>query len=160
MDTQLVYFLKQHPNTVQQLARLLGKSGSGIRKTLTANSDVVLCRKNAAGENTYWIAPEDGSKPQESSMPEEVGHPLAEDQSPLLGPALASAETRGRKSEWAGKTLTALCSDNPRRAGTHGHKSLGIILASPGITAEDFLAEGGRLNDLRWDHSAGRVKAE
>lgn len=64
---------------------------------------------------------------------------------------------RIRKSEYSGCTLHPNVEENPRRAGSHGHNSLQIILDDPGITYEDFRARGGRTNDLRWDINAGRV---
>lgn len=65
-------------------------------------------------------------------------------------------ETRGRKKgsgTFAGKTLIGKKEVNPRRPGSHGFKSYEIIReAGPkGIAYEDFIAKGGRGNDLRWD---------
>ena len=45
---------------------------------------------------------------------------------------------------------------NPRRKGSHGHRSLGLFIDANAprpraITFEQFLAEGGRSKDLRWD---------
>jgi hypothetical protein len=48
--------------------------------------------------------------------------------------------------------------DNPRREGSHGHRSLQIIIDSPGITVEEYIAKGGRPRDLRWDIAKGFVK--
>ena len=63
----------------------------------------------------------------------------------------AEPNRRGRKSQFAGKVLTSKCETNPRRTNTHGHKSHQIILDNPGITTEDFIEQGGRANDLKWD---------
>lgn len=51
---------------------------------------------------------------------------------------------------------------NPRRDGTHGHKSLSIIIASgsEGIKYEDFITAGGRAKDLAWDVSHGWATVE
>lgn len=62
-----------------------------------------------------------------------------------------------RQSQLLGKTIHPKTDRNVRRAGTHGHKSLSIILANPGLKVEDFLKKGGRLNDLRWDMDKGNV---
>jgi len=74
----------------------------------------------------------------------------------------SAGEKRGRSSQFNGKKLFPAngLSENPRRNGTSGHKSMSIILASPGITFEDFVADGGRAQDLRWDiaHNAVRVE--
>ena len=63
------------------------------------------------------------------------------------------AKKRGRAASNAGRTLVAKVETNPRREGTHGHKSFSIILAAgkKGIKHEDYIAAGGRNNDLAWD---------
>lgn len=65
-------------------------------------------------------------------------------------------ETRGRKKgsgTFAGKTLIGKKDVNPRRPGSHGFKSYEIIreAGAKGISYEDYIARGGRGNDLRWD---------
>lgn len=72
--------------------------------------------------------------------------------------ATGESSKRGRKSEYSGKKLTATVAENPRRAGSSGHKSMAIILGKPGIVFEDFLAAGGRAVDLRWDIAHNAVK--
>lgn len=71
-------------------------------------------------------------------------------------------EGRGRKSQYSGMILKTDVTANPRREGTHGHKSFGIILAAGknGITYEDYISKGGRLNDLNWDINKDYVTAE
>ena len=56
---------------------------------------------------------------------------------------------RGRPSELAGKKIYLKVDENPRRKGTHGHKSFALI--KNGMAIEDFIAAGGRMADLRWD---------
>ena len=58
---------------------------------------------------------------------------------------------RGRVSEFAGKTIHSKVDENPRREGTQGFASFKIVLATPGLTYEDYLAAGGRRQDLAWD---------
>jgi hypothetical protein len=65
---------------------------------------------------------------------------------------------RGRVSELSGKKLHSLKAENPRRAGTNGWRSMEIIIANPGISTEDFQAQGGRLVDLKWDIDKGNVE--
>lgn len=77
---------------------------------------------------------------------------------------------RGRTSAHAGKKLhpvAAKCkktdenkTGNPRREGSHGHKSMKIIIDNPGITFEDFIKKGGRAMDLDWDVSKGNATAK
>ena len=80
----------------------------------------------------------------------------------LIMPKLNLVETvtkpRGRISAFVGKKLTmADGKKNNRRAGSHGSKSLEIILKKPGIIFEDFIKAGGRSVDLRWDIKRGNV---
>lgn len=70
-----------------------------------------------------------------------------------------SSAKRGRKSSNNGLKLYPKegLTENPRREGTHGHKSMQIILDNPGISYEEFIAQGGRAQDLRWDMLHGTV---
>lgn len=64
----------------------------------------------------------------------------------------------GRKSKLHGKTIKPAVKENPRREGTHGHRSFAILLANPkGMKVEDYLNKGGRMNDLNWDIERDRV---
>lgn len=66
---------------------------------------------------------------------------------------------KGRKSEYAGMHVRPLISDNPRRAGTHGHSSFAVLLDHPdGMPYEDFIAAGGRRNDLDFDLKRDRAE--
>lgn len=71
----------------------------------------------------------------------------------------AQKSGRGRKSDLIGKTLTCTKDANVRREGSHGHKSLQIIIDNPGITTEAFVEAGGRLVDLKWDIEHSNVVA-
>ena len=50
--------------------------------------------------------------------------------------------------------------ENPRREGTHGHKSLQIIIDHKGITFDDFVKKGGRPKDLYWDMEYDRIEVK
>lgn len=50
--------------------------------------------------------------------------------------------------------------ENPRREGSHGHKSLQIIIDNKGITFDDFVKKGGRPKDLYWDINKGSVEVK
>ena len=67
---------------------------------------------------------------------------------------------KGRSSAFVGRILKAKKTDNPRREGTHGHKSMAIIIAAgdKGIKYEDFIAAGGRRVDLAWDFAREAVE--
>lgn len=79
----------------------------------------------------------------------------------------AAEGTPGKRSRNAGKTIkrainaeTGKPIDNPRREGTHGHRSFELIDPKKGIKYEDYLAAGGRNNDLGWDIDHGFVTVE
>lgn len=83
---------------------------------------------------------------------------------PAAAPKAPKAEGeggRGRKSQYSGMRLKATVETNVRREGTHGFKSLGILIAAgkEGILYEDYLKKGGRLNDLVWDINKDHVVA-
>lgn len=183
MDEELKYFLKEGPHTTKELARLTGKSDSGIRKTLAKHTDTLRCKKNEAGTNLFWIEPSNGDTVE---MPEDgqgarsqanpVQTPSSGPEGPEIGP---KAKTRGRPAKFSGMKLfpsESLLSTkanpegdidpevslyaNPRRVGSHGYNSMQVIINAPGITTEDFVKAGGRLNDLRWDIDKDNVRAE
>ena len=66
---------------------------------------------------------------------------------------------RGRKSSFIGSRIVSTKTVNPRRPGSHGWRSMKIIIESgpDGISYEDFIAAGGRAVDLRWDVAHGNV---
>ena len=69
------------------------------------------------------------------------------------------AVARGRKTVFEGHVIKSTKAENPRRAGTNGHKSMAIILAfgDKGVSYADFIAAGGRRVDLAWDLDNGNV---
>lgn len=76
-------------------------------------------------------------------------------------PAAVKKEAKAKGgSQFSGKAIHLLVKDNPRKAGTHGHRSFEIVQKQPGITYEAYIAAGGRNNDLRWDieHKFAEVK--
>lgn len=66
------------------------------------------------------------------------------------------AARRGRASTFSGKRITKLTKENPRRKGTIGFKSFNLIKS--GMTYEQYLAAGGRRQDLAWDVDHKYVK--
>lgn len=83
--------------------------------------------------------------------------------------AKAEGGSKTRKSSLTGKLLKhSLPKDaegnvkNPRRPGSYGHTSLQIIIdaGDAGITTEDYVKAGGRMNDLHWDIDHGNAVAE
>lgn len=157
MDNELRYLLQQGPTSVKELARLSGKSTSTLYKALK-NDEVIV----SDGENgkLFSLSVEESAVngPGATAEAPEEETPI---ESPVVAPAPQNGPAkRGRKATGAGKRLTAASSDNPRHKDSHGYRSLQIIIDTPGITTEDFVAAGGRLNDLRWDIKHGNVKAE
>lgn len=61
-----------------------------------------------------------------------------------------------RPSQFSGRKITKLVKDNPRQKGTHGFRSFALI--KNGMTYEQYLAAGGRRNDLAWDLGHRYVK--
>ena len=157
MSIELRYLLAQNPHTASNLARLTGKSVSTIYKQLKAMDDVREGKNEKGAGSVFWI-PQGDSEPQgaieapQSTQTLDDGHV-----------AVPSVENRaaktGRKSKFEGKLFEATVKDNPRRKGSHGFRSLQIIIDRPWISYEDFIAAGGRQVDLRWDINSGNVTA-
>lgn len=98
---------------------------------------------------TQSIVQAEGEKPaKKTKAPKTPKEPKAEGAGP-----------RGRVSKYAGKVLAAQVEANPRKAGSFGQRSLQIIMDNPGIKYEDYIAKGGRPNDLEWDIKHGSVVA-
>jgi len=66
------------------------------------------------------------------------------------------AKPRGK---YAGKSIRCLVEKNPRREGTKGFHSMGILInSSIPVSYENYISEGGRPNDLAYDIEKGHVE--
>ena len=61
MDANLKFFLEQAPTNVKELSRLTGKSQTWVRDAL--KKDTILCRKNEAGQNIFWLGSDEKPAP-------------------------------------------------------------------------------------------------
>lgn len=83
--------------------------------------------------------------------------PAKQEKAPKVPQKLAQAATIvaqqfkivGRKSSHAGKKIYKLVKENPRRAGSHGHKNWEIY--RDGMTYEEFIMAKGGANHLNYD---------
>jgi hypothetical protein len=169
MDNELRFLLEQGPTSVKELARLTGKSTSTIYKAIK-HPDVQE-QNNGAGPRLYFVKPETSLQATGNTV--EPSAPVSPAPEAKVAPAPSK---RGRKASFAGKQLYPDASllgsndneaegstptyQNPRRKTSAGYRSLQIIIDHPGITSEDYVTRGGRLNDLRWDVDHGHVRAE
>ena len=56
------------------------------------------------------------------------------------------------RASFKGKWIKLLVSENPRKEGSHGHNSFNVILKhGADMPYEEYIRQGGRLNDLKWD---------
>lgn len=63
------------------------------------------------------------------------------------------------RGKYAGKMIRCLVEKNPRREGTKGFHSMGILInSSVPVSYENYISEGGRPNDLAWDLEKGHVE--
>lgn len=70
---------------------------------------------------------------------------------------------KGRASFFEGKTVkvSSETTENPRREGSHGYRSMQILLDNrDGISYEEFISKGGRRQDLAWDVAHGYAHVE
>jgi len=68
----------------------------------------------------------------------------------------AASKPVGRKSAFSGKKIFKLAKENPRRNGSIGFKSFALI--KNGMSYEQYIAAGGRRQDLAFDLEAKHVK--
>lgn len=103
----------------------------------------------------------EGSNPTEAEVAEGQKQETLNPPAPT-GEPVEPKGNRGRKvgtSKLAGTKFAPTKEVNPRRAGTHGWHSYNILLANPaGIEYSEYIAAGGRANDLAWDISHKYVK--
>jgi hypothetical protein len=132
-------------------------SASGQKVDASGQSDATrMAAAQAAGAGPAGTAPKDTTASKGGTATTATGGAKG------TAKPKAEGEGRGRKSQYSGMTLRATVEANPRREGSHGFKSLGLILAAGknGISYEDYIKKGGRLNDLVWDINKDHVVAE
>lgn len=145
--TQLVTFYNHH-NSAQPVKMFKDKTTAAKR---------LLCLAEAKAE---LVVPQ-RTQPTSIAPEEKVSETIAKVKSDKAPKVKAESDgKRGRKSNFNGLKLHSVNVENPRREGTHGHKSMQIIIDNPGISYEDFIAKGGRANDLRWDIEHSNVVAK
>jgi len=114
-----------------------------------ADKEVKRFSDRAAGAKRTWAALVTAHKELPAPKPEKE-----------KAPKIAKEKGRPKGTgEFAGKTLVALKEVNPRQFNTWGWKSYEILRGKPdGLTYADYIAAGGRNNDLRWDIERKRIK--
>ena len=70
--------------------------------------------------------------------------------------AKTTTSNGGRTSKFAGKKIVVLAEENPRREGTHGHKTFQLYKGKP--TYEQVIAKGGRRQDVAFDLEKKYIK--
>jgi hypothetical protein len=118
---------------------------------LKAERKVAKFRDRATAESRVW------------KMLTDQEAPVVEDFSEAEETESGAEEPKKRKarkssSKFKGKIITTSCVENPRKKKTgYGYNSMKIVLEAgdSGILYEDYLAAGGRRNDLAWDIERG-----
>jgi hypothetical protein len=75
-------------------------------------------------------------------------------------PSAAPSKSYVKKSKASNNSnIKLLVESNPRSIGSHGHRSFQILMDSDRqLTVAEYLALGGRMNDLNWDIDHGWVE--
>ena len=117
-----------------------------------SNREISKFRDRATAEKKVWAMLQefgDACSAAESECEKRVldkGKTTKENSSPNKKPR--------KSAQYAGKKIYALVDKNPRkRVNSYGWRSMEILLncGEVGIPYEDYLARGGRSNDLKWD---------
>ena len=78
--------------------------------------------------------------------------------SELFGKIVKDDANQPRRGKYAGRMIRTISVRNPRREGTKGFHSMGILInAGEPVSYESYIAQGGRPNDLAWDLEKGHV---
>ena len=76
-----------------------------------------------------------------------------------MGMAVVKTDVQKPRGKYAGKSIRCLVEKNPRREGTKGFHSMGILInSSIPVSYENYISEGGRPNDLAYDIEKGHVE--
>jgi hypothetical protein len=129
-------------------------AGSGITDW-TAWDRAQGIEPETPAERAARLAAQAAGPPPEARRARSLGEPKAPRAS--AGEARATQPGRGH-NRYSGKPLWCTKAVNPRKPGSHGFRSLAIIIEQPGIIYEAYIKAGGRLNDLTWDDEHGNVK--
>lgn len=98
-----------------------------------------MAKKNTGGDTATAEAPTNVREMRKSAKKATGDAPAA----------AAKPKREPKPDEYAGKRISLVGKDNPRREGTHGHRSMEVVRNKPGITYEDYIAGGGRRVDLK-----------
>jgi hypothetical protein len=125
-------------------------------KTITKFSDRQVAEKRTWPVIEYLAKP--GTPPAKAEPTSEEGE-MATKKKTTRKRANGPEGQRGRISQYAGKKLHKLVSENPRRKGTHGYKAFDLITS--GMLYETYIEKGGEPKHLQWDidHKFVEVKA-
>jgi hypothetical protein len=134
---QLVDFYNEHSGSTKPLAKFKDRETAERRVT-----ELVTAHNELVGNSSKPSAVKKAAKAAKTSKAD----------------ASEDSGKRGRPSSLAGQKLYPLVKDNPRREGTCGHKSFGLI--TKGMTYEAYIEAGGRARDLAWDIAHNYVEAK
>lgn len=142
------------PKAIARLQKVVGETfgDEGLTKLLLECESAVEACKKVDELKRKGMVPEPKKEEQTMNDTNTIEAPKTEPK--------PEAKKRGRTASNNGRTITAIVETNPRREGTHGHKSMEIVLKAGknGIKYEDYIAAGGRPNDLAWDLDHKSVK--
>lgn len=107
MKPELLTTLLAGPKTAKEIATDLGLSVSRTRELLKADQATILCHKNSAGQNEFWLDPAIGTADDFEASPEEL-----EAQAPrqeVRAEKNTPAETLEVKGSTPGTVICPLC---------------------------------------------------
>mgnify|MGYP004458266507 FL=1 len=123
------------------------KTGASRIFKLAQNIHVESTPFDEAPKKTPQVPPLEGMTPLGISAPSSLTRTQIRKLSKIEKP----------RGKFAGKCIKVLVDENPRRAGGHGHKMMEWLLAENKklgggiIEYADYVAAGGRPQDLQWD---------
>ena len=71
-----------------------------------------------------------------------------------------SAKKRKASRQFKGNMVSACCTENPRREGTHGHTSMALLIERGPMLYDEFIKAGGRRVDLSYDVNHGWAEVQ
>ena len=143
--------LPRRKNVAAEIKRFEDLAGDNLKKFKTGAEEGNLVNLVNTANKIAGIEPEAVPADTPAQPAAEAATTDAEKAKPAKGK---------RSSKFADKVIKNKSAKNPRREGTHGHRSMEIIMKAgkKGITYAAYIEAGGRNNDLNWDVEKDNVE--
>ena len=150
--------LPRRKNVAAEIKRFEDLAGDNLKKFKTGAEEGNLVNLVNTANKIAGIEPE--AVPADTPAQPAAEAATTDAEKAKKKKAAAKPAKGKRSSKFADKVIKNKSAENPRREGTHGHRSMEIIMKAgkKGITYAAYIEAGGRNNDLNWDVEKDNVE--